>query len=52
MILINSEKEIIQDTEKIVKHLEETCFDMGTVVNSPNLVVIPKNLNDSVVVVS
>jgi len=35
-----------------VKHLEDTCFDMGSVLEMPNLVVIPASINDSVVVMS
>lgn len=52
MILINAEKEIVQDHDKIVKHLEDTCFDMGTVLEMPNLVVIPASINEGVVVMS
>ena len=52
VILINGEKEIVQDHYKIVKHLEDTCFDMGTVLEMPNLVVIPASINEGVVVMS
>ena len=52
VILINGEKEIVQDHDKIVKHLEDTCFDMGTVLEMPNLVVIPASINEGVVVMS
>ena len=52
VILINAEKEIVMDHDKIVKHLEDTCFDMGTVLEMPNLVVIPSSINEGVVVLS
>ena len=52
VILIDAEKEIVKDEDKIVKYLEETCFDMGTVLELPNLVVIPGTINEGVVVMS
>lgn len=52
VVLINAEKEIVLDTDKIVKHLEDTCFDMGTVLEMPNLVIIPASINEVVVVMS
>jgi hypothetical protein len=42
--MIDTEKEITTDEAKIVKHLEDTCFDHGAVLHTPYLVVIPKTL--------
>lgn len=52
MILIDNEKEIVLEHDKIVKHLEDTCFDMGTVLEMPNLVIIPASVTEGVVVMS
>jgi hypothetical protein len=52
VILIDAEKEIVQDQDKIVKHLEDTCFDMGKVLEMPSLVVIPATITEGVVVMS
>lgn len=52
VILIDNEKEIVLEHDKIVKHLEDTCFDMGTVLEMPNLVIIPASVTEGVVVMS
>ena len=44
IILINAEKEITVETDKIIQHLEETCFDVGAVLHTPNLLIVPSNL--------
>jgi hypothetical protein len=52
LIMLDAEKEIIKDELKIVKQLEENCFDMGTVLETPNLVVIPSSLTNGVIVMT
>lgn len=45
MILIDEEKELVLDQAKIVKYLEETCFDYQSVLAQPNLVIVPSRLD-------
>jgi hypothetical protein len=52
VILIDTEKEITVSDDKIIKHLEETCFDHGAVLHTPYLVVIPTSVKEGLIVTS
>ena len=41
IIMIDAEKEITANEDKIVKWLEENCFDTGSILHTPNIVIIP-----------
>jgi hypothetical protein len=45
IILIDSNKDLIITDAKISAKLEESVFDIASVVETPNLVVVPKQLD-------
>ena len=45
IIMIDSNKDLITTEDKIVKKLEESAFDLASVVQTPNLVVVPKQMD-------